>query len=106
MKFIYSISAGLLSLFCSTNHLHLHAIPAPPVLALRPPALPKPASVIAHDPGPDTPPHHRPGLPLKTIANVLGPLANLVGTWVGNGFILISLPDFSSIPPSTGPAPF
>ncbi len=37
---------------------------------------------------------------------VLGPLADLPGTWVGGGFTLISLPDFDSTPPSTGPKDF
>jgi len=36
----------------------------------------------------------------------LGPLAELAGTWVGNGFSLIALPDFDSHPPSTGPRAF
>lgn len=36
----------------------------------------------------------------------LGPLAELAGTWVGNGFNVMSLPDFDSKLPSTGPAPF
>lgn len=54
-----------------------------------------------------TPPlNTRPGLALSTTASKLGPLADLAGTWVGNGFNLISLPDFSSQPPSTGPADF
>jgi hypothetical protein len=58
---------------------------------------------------PDTPQmHFRPGLPLaaQALPNALGPLADLAGTWVGGGFNLISLPDFDSTPPSTGPAPF
>ena len=48
----------------------------------------------------------RPGDRLVTDANQLGPLADLVGTWVGNGFNLISLPDFDKHPPSTGPKEF
>ena len=36
----------------------------------------------------------------------MGPLADLAGTWVGEGFNLISLPDFDSNPPSTGPQDF
>jgi hypothetical protein len=50
--------------------------------------------------------HFRPGLPLAAQPDALGPLADLAGTWVGSGFNLISLPDFDSTPPSTGPAPF
>ncbi len=48
----------------------------------------------------------RPGLALAQIDDTLGPLTDLAGTWVGRGFNLISLPDFDSTPPSTGPAPF
>jgi len=48
----------------------------------------------------------RPGIPLATTASNLGPLADLAGTWVGTGFNLISLPDFSSQAPSTGPRDF
>lgn len=44
--------------------------------------------------------------PLKAAADRLGPLADLAGTWVGSGFNLISLPDFDSRPPSTGPKAF
>ncbi len=94
IKFIYSMGIGLLSLFCCTSYLQANS-PAPPLEPLSP-----------LQPMGDLRPHHRPGLPLKTLASDLGPLANLVGTWVGNGFTLISLPDFSSVPPSTGPAPF
>ncbi len=54
--------------------------------------------------------HHghndRPGLPLSKTAATLGPLADLAGTWVGNGFVLTALPNFSSKAPSTGPGPF
>jgi len=48
----------------------------------------------------------RPGLPLAVLPQALGLLADLSGTWVGNGFNVISLPDFDSNPPSTGPLPF
>jgi len=48
----------------------------------------------------------RPGLPLSATADALGLLADLAGTWVGNGFNVISLPDFDSNPPSTGPQAF
>ncbi len=51
-------------------------------------------------------PNTRPGYPLAGEAANLGPLADLAGTWVGNGFNLISLPDFDSRPPSTGPKDF
>ena len=44
--------------------------------------------------------------PLRTMADRLGPLADLAGTWVGSGFNLISLPDFDSRPPSDGPKAF
>jgi hypothetical protein len=48
----------------------------------------------------------RPGLTLTDTAGSLGPLADLAGTWIGNGFTLISLPDFDSKLPSTGRQPF
>jgi hypothetical protein len=51
-------------------------------------------------------PNTRPGLPLAVTADSLGPLADLAGSWIGRGFNLISLPDFDSNPPSTGPKPF
>ncbi|MGB6164929.1 MAG: heme-binding protein [Pseudonocardiaceae bacterium] len=48
----------------------------------------------------------RRGLSLAGVTDSLGLLADLAGTWIGTGFNLISLPDFDSMPPSTGPAPF
>ncbi len=48
----------------------------------------------------------RPGLSLADVAGSLGPITDLAGTWIGKGFSLISLPDFDSKPPSTGPKPF
>jgi hypothetical protein len=48
----------------------------------------------------------RPGLALPSVAASLGPLTDLAGTWMGRGFSLVSLPDFDSTPPSTGPKPF
>lgn len=48
----------------------------------------------------------RPGRSLAQTAGDLGPLSELVGTWIGTGFVLISLPDFDSKPPSTGPKTF
>ncbi|MGH3868562.1 MAG: heme-binding protein [Pseudonocardiaceae bacterium] len=48
----------------------------------------------------------RPGLSLPQTNTDLGPLADLVGTWIGTGFNLISLPDFDSRPPSMGPKDF
>jgi hypothetical protein len=54
----------------------------------------------------DPPINTRPGLPFAAAEEGLGLLADLAGTWVGTGFTLISLPDFDSRPPSTGPAPF
>jgi hypothetical protein len=60
----------------------------------------------AYIPQPDPNYNSRPGLRLAKTADNLGPLADLAGTWVGTGFNLISLPDFSSTPPSTGPLPF
>jgi hypothetical protein len=48
----------------------------------------------------------RPGLALADVASSLGPLTDLAGTWIGSGFALVSLPDFDSRPPSTGPKPF
>jgi hypothetical protein len=57
--------------------------------------------------GASTPPiNTRPGFALAALPPVLGLLADLQGTWVGTGFNVISLPDFSSTPPSTGPANF
>jgi hypothetical protein len=53
-----------------------------------------------------TPFHARPGLRLTEVADSLGPLTDLAGTWIGTGFNLISLPDFDPKPPSTGPKPF
>src|SRR5271167_3733204 len=55
---------------------------------------------------PAQPLNTRPGRPLSAEALHLGPLADLAGTWVGGGFNLISLPDFDSNPPSTGPKDF
>ena len=48
----------------------------------------------------------RPGLALSDVADSLGPLTDLAGTWIGSGFTMISLPDFDPNPPSTGPKPF
>jgi hypothetical protein len=53
-----------------------------------------------------TPLNTRPGLPLSALPSLLGALADLAGTWVGDGFNLISLPDFDSNPPSDGPKDF
>ena len=52
--------------------------------------------------------HTRLGVSTASLPDpdVLGPLADLAGTWVGSGFNLISLPDFDSKPPSTGPRAF
>jgi hypothetical protein len=47
----------------------------------------------------------RRGLALASVGASLGPLTDLAGTWMGKGFSLISLPDFDSTPPSTGPKP-
>jgi hypothetical protein len=58
-----------------------------------------------NDPAPQ-PINTRPGLPLATVADSLGPLTELSGTWIGTGFNLVSLPDFDPNPPSTGPQPF
>lgn len=40
------------------------------------------------------------------IINNLGDLVELPGSWAGNGFNLILLPDFDNKPPSTGPRDF
>jgi hypothetical protein len=48
----------------------------------------------------------RPGPPIGQQSTDLGLLAGLTGRWTGKGFNLISLPDFDSNPPSTGPKPF
>ncbi|WP_018331132.1 heme-binding protein [Actinomycetospora chiangmaiensis] len=59
-------------------------------------------------PQPDTtqPVNTRPGIPLAELPDALGLLSGLAGSWIGTGFNLVSLPDFDSRPPSTGPAPF
>jgi hypothetical protein len=57
-------------------------------------------------PAPDLSINTRPGLPLALVAETLGPLTDLAGTWIGRGFNLISLPDFDPDPPSTGRKPF
>ncbi|HEX3575114.1 MAG TPA: heme-binding protein [Rhodopila sp.] len=44
--------------------------------------------------------------PLPVFQRNLEPLAELAGTWVGNGFNVMSLPDFDSKAPSTGPSAF
>jgi hypothetical protein len=66
------------------------------------PANPAPATTPTNDPNYNI----RPGYPLAKTASNLGPLADLAGLWVGTGFNLISLPDFDSNPPSTGPGAF
>jgi hypothetical protein len=48
----------------------------------------------------------RPGPSLQEQVEQLGLLADLTGRWSGRGYNLISLPDFDSQPPSTGPKPF
>ena len=69
--------------------------PAPPGQPPAPPGQPK------------APPlNTRPGLALTDVANSLGPLTDLAGTWIGTGFNLVSLPDFDPTPPSTGPKAF
>ena len=55
---------------------------------------------------PPPPVNTRPGLKLAMLPRKLGLLADLAGTWVGNGFNVISLPNFDSGPPSTGPSTF
>ena len=45
----------------------------------------------------------RAAAPQSEFARDLGPLTELAGTWAGGGFNVISLPDFDSHPPSTGP---
>jgi hypothetical protein len=44
--------------------------------------------------------------PHRDFAQHLGALAELAGTWAGSGFNVMSLPDFDSQPPSTGPKAF
>jgi len=44
--------------------------------------------------------------PQSKFAQNLGALTELAGTWVGGGFNVMSLPDFDSTPPSTGPKDF
>jgi hypothetical protein len=62
---------------------------------------------VVQAPSPPIPaPNNRPGLSLAGAAGGLGPLTDLAGTWIGEGFNLISLPGFETRPPSTGPKPF
>jgi len=70
--------------------------PLPPPYAARTSTRTEQAAVV----------NTRPGRPIATLTDDLGPLADLAGTWVGSGFNLISLPDFDSRFPSTGPTPF
>jgi hypothetical protein len=44
--------------------------------------------------------------PLGKFRDNLGALTEFAGTWVGDGFNVMSLPDFDSNPPSTGPQNF
>jgi hypothetical protein len=44
--------------------------------------------------------------PVPAPQSELGPLAGLVGKWVGRGFNLMFLPDFDKTAPSTGPQMF
>jgi len=48
----------------------------------------------------------RPGLSLAGVAESLGLLTDLAGTWIGKGFSVIPLPDCDPWPPSTRPEPF
>ena len=41
--------------------------------------------------------------PQSEFKDNLGPLAELAGTWVGNGFNVMSVPDFDSKAPSMRP---
>jgi hypothetical protein len=90
-------------------------------LAATPAATPSaagspPAGTVLTPANPAVIPNTRPGLATGgvptnppapgTVAGSLGLLADLAGTWVGTGFNLISLPDFDSSFPSTGPAAF
>lgn len=68
--------------------------PSPPPNPL-PPSPPNPSPPNPPPPPPPPPPDPR-----------LGLLAPFVGTYSGNGFNLISLPDFDSTSPSTGPNNF
>jgi hypothetical protein len=54
---------------------------------------------------PGTPPL-RASDPHCKLKDNLGPLTELAGTWVGDGFNVMSLPDFDPVPPSTGPKDF
>jgi hypothetical protein len=44
--------------------------------------------------------------PQSYFADNLGPLAELAGTWIGNGYNVMSLPNCDVTPPSTGPKNF
>jgi hypothetical protein len=77
--------------------------------AFRPPAAgprTKETSVLQTASPPRPAASTRPGLALAGVAESLGPLTDLAGTWIGKGFSLIPVPDFGSGPPSTGPKPF
>lgn len=62
--------------------------------AAAPPVAPNPAVLL------------RASDPQSIFADNLGPLTELAGTWVGGGFNVMSLPDFDSHSPSTGPKDF
>jgi hypothetical protein len=66
--------------------------------------LPEPIGSLSAQPAAAQTVNTRPGHPLAALPGQLGLLADLAGTWVGTGFNVISLPDFASTPPSTGPA--
>lgn len=68
------------------------------------PPMPEPAGSLSDQPSEPQTVNTRPGHPLAVLPGKLGLLADLAGTWVGTGFNVISLPDFDSTPPSTGPA--
>ena len=60
----------------------------------------------APSPAADPPELLRASDPHGKFKDNLGPLTELAGTWVGNGFNVMSLPDFDQHPPSTGPKNF
>ncbi|MGH3917851.1 MAG: hypothetical protein ACRDSG_02210 [Pseudonocardiaceae bacterium] len=51
---------------------------------------------------PDVVTNFRRGLSVEDVAKDLGVLGDLVGTWMGSGFTLISLPAFDPRPPNDG----
>jgi hypothetical protein len=78
--------------------------PMPEPIGSSQPPMPQPGGTSPDPSSVPQPVNTRPGHPLAALPGKLGLLADLAGTWVGTGFNVISLPDFDSTRPSTGPA--